>query len=73
MNLFISAIAIRLVCAGKFVGDSKCEKLPIEICGAGCTFEVRDHLLKSYSFHLFYNPNVLQCALRKFALLGIGF
>jgi hypothetical protein len=26
--------------SGKFVGDSKCEKLPIEICGAGCTFEV---------------------------------
>ena len=22
---------------GKFVGDTKCEKLPIEICGAGCT------------------------------------
>merc|ERR1712180_91084 len=24
---------------GKFVGDSSCEKLPVEICGAGCTFE----------------------------------
>jgi len=24
---------------GKFVGDTKCEKLPIEICGAGCTSE----------------------------------
>ena len=24
---------------GKFVGDTGCEKLPIEICGAGCTFE----------------------------------
>jgi hypothetical protein len=24
---------------GKFVGDTKCEKLPIEICGAGCVFE----------------------------------
>ena len=24
---------------GKFVGDSKCEKLPVEICGAGCVFE----------------------------------
>ena len=22
---------------GKFVGDTQCEKLPIEICGAGCT------------------------------------
>ena len=22
---------------GKFVGDTRCEKLPIEICGAGCT------------------------------------
>ena len=22
---------------GKFVGDTKCQKLPIEICGAGCT------------------------------------
>ena len=22
---------------GKFVGDTKCEKLPIDICGAGCT------------------------------------
>ena len=24
---------------GKFVGDTGCEKIPIEICGAGCTFE----------------------------------
>ena len=24
---------------GKFVGDTKCEKLPIDICGAGCTTE----------------------------------
>merc|ERR1711874_139737 len=24
---------------GKFVGDTSCEKLPVEICGAGCTFE----------------------------------
>jgi len=24
---------------GKFVGDTKCEKLPIEICGAGCVSE----------------------------------
>jgi hypothetical protein len=24
---------------GKFVGDTKCEKLPIKICGAGCTTE----------------------------------
>ena len=24
---------------GKFVGDTKCEKLPVEICGAGCVFE----------------------------------
>jgi len=24
---------------GKFVGDTGCEKLPIEICGAGCTYE----------------------------------
>jgi len=24
---------------GKFVGDTKCEKLPIEICGAGCITE----------------------------------
>merc|ERR1711962_977857 len=24
---------------GKFVGDSSCEKLPVEICGAGCPFE----------------------------------
>merc|ERR1712098_525575 len=24
---------------GKFVGDTSCEKLPIEICGAGCTYE----------------------------------
>jgi hypothetical protein len=52
VNLFISAIAIRLVCAGKFVGDSKCEKLPIEICGAGCTFEVRDHLHKNFHCYI---------------------
>ena len=24
---------------GKFVGDTGCEKLPVEICGAGCTYE----------------------------------
>ena len=24
---------------GKFVGDTQCEKMPIEICGAGCTVE----------------------------------
>ena len=24
---------------GKFVGDTGCERLPVEICGAGCTFE----------------------------------
>ena len=24
---------------GKFVGDTRCEKLPVEICGAGCTTE----------------------------------
>jgi len=24
---------------GKFVGDTGCEKLPVEVCGAGCTFE----------------------------------
>jgi hypothetical protein len=24
---------------GKFVGDTGCEKLPVEICGAGCLFE----------------------------------
>jgi hypothetical protein len=24
---------------GKFVGDTACEKLPVEICGAGCTYE----------------------------------
>lgn len=24
---------------GKFVGDTKCEKLPVEICGAGCTMK----------------------------------
>ena len=27
---------------GKFVGDTSCEKLPVEICGAGCTFEEGD-------------------------------
>ena len=25
--------------SGKFVGDTSCEKLPVEICGAGCTTE----------------------------------
>ena len=24
---------------GKFLADTACEKLPIEICGAGCTYE----------------------------------
>jgi hypothetical protein len=24
---------------GKFVGDTACEKLPVEICGAGCSTE----------------------------------
>merc|ERR1711970_1227108 len=27
---------------GKFVGETGCEKLPVEICGAGCTFEEGD-------------------------------
>ena len=27
---------------GKFVGDTACEKLPVEICGAGCTLEEGD-------------------------------
>merc|ERR1712113_503459 len=27
---------------GKFVGDTGCEKLPVEICGAGCTYEEGD-------------------------------
>jgi hypothetical protein len=27
---------------GKFVGDTKCEKLPVEICGAGCVTEEGD-------------------------------
>ena len=22
-----------------FVGDSRCEKLPVEVCGAGCAYE----------------------------------
>ena len=24
---------------GKFLGDTSCEKIPLEICGAGCAFE----------------------------------
>ena len=24
---------------GKFVGDTKCEKLPVELCGVGCKVE----------------------------------
>ena len=24
---------------GKFISDSKCEKLPIKVCGAGCVFK----------------------------------
>ena len=24
---------------GKFVGDTSCEKLPVQVCGAGCTFQ----------------------------------
>ena len=27
------------VIIGKFVGDSQCEKLPVEICGKGCVYE----------------------------------
>lgn len=27
---------------GKFVADTKCEKLPVEICGAGCTVDEGD-------------------------------
>ena len=25
--------------SGKFVGDSQCVKLPVEVCGAGCTYQ----------------------------------
>ena len=28
--------------AGKFVADTHCEKMPVEICGAGCVFEEGD-------------------------------
>ena len=24
---------------GALVGDSQCERLPVEVCGAGCTFQ----------------------------------
>jgi hypothetical protein len=24
---------------GKFVGDTACEKIPVEVCGAGCTYQ----------------------------------
>ena len=24
---------------GRFVSDSQCERLPVEVCGAGCTFQ----------------------------------
>ena len=27
---------------GKFVGDTNCEKLPVELCGAGCKVEEGD-------------------------------
>ena len=27
---------------GKFVGDTNCEKLPVELCGAGCSVEEGD-------------------------------
>jgi hypothetical protein len=73
-GIFIFAMAIRLVCAGKFVGDSKCEKLPIEICGAGCTFEVRDiYKIVTLSTCTNCNLNVLQCALWKLTLFGTAF
>ena len=40
-TLFESACTTRYIekQPGKFVGDTKCEKLPIEICGAGCVTE----------------------------------
>ena len=25
--------------SGKFLGDTKCEKLPVKVCGAGCIVE----------------------------------
>ena len=28
-----------IVLTGKYVGETECEKLPVEICGAGCTTE----------------------------------
>lgn len=30
---------LKLQFAGKFVGETSCEKLPVEICGAGCQTE----------------------------------
>jgi hypothetical protein len=45
-NLLQSKIVIsriqnysKVLFSGKNVGDTKCEKLPIEICGAGCVTE----------------------------------
>ena len=38
---------------GKFVGDTGCEKLPVEICEAGCVFE-EGSLSQSISFFLIY-------------------
>ena len=40
-TLFESACTTRYIekQPGKFVGDTKCEKLPVEICGAGCVTE----------------------------------
>ena len=42
-NLYMSATEIHSKYVekqpGKFVGDTSCEKLPVELCGAGCKVE----------------------------------
>ena len=33
---------------GKFVGDTSCEKLPVEICGAGCVTGMFQPITEQY-------------------------
>ena len=38
-SIYVNMYKIKPFIAGKFVGETECEKLPVEICGAGCTTE----------------------------------
>ena len=46
---------------GKFVGDTNCERLPIEICGAGCTIEQQPEECHDKEVNFKENNHIILC------------